>query len=238
MKRILAFICLVSVNTAWCFNSPFLSTWPGSNIPNSHSIDEEGLIIRGMEPRKFLSDLVTLNVDRVLIFKRESRNEVRRQKEKLLELGFSAKQIHEIPFRWKDFESFQLACEQTVEALNLLLKAKMNREKIYFHCTVGEDRTGHLSGLYRLLTEKTSIEKVFHEELCERGFERGNPRKPWFVVNSIRSELSVLFFEMAEFIYEQKLTLNDKDLSLEICDRQWDLNRKTPVCSPSSLSQN
>ena len=238
MKAVVLFFCLFSLNSAWSFNSPFLPEWPGSSIPNSQIIDDEGLIIRGMEPRKHLSDLVTLEVDHVLIFKRETRNEVRRQKEQLLNLGFSANQIHEIPFRWKDFDSFQHACEQTIQGLKLLQMAKSKKEKIYFHCTVGEDRTGHLSGLYRLLTENSSLENVFQDELCERGYERGNPRKPRTVVDGIRSELSVLFFEMADLIREKQLTLNHKDLSVELCDREWNLSRKTPVCRPSSKIQN
>ena len=238
MKVIILSFCLFSLSTAWGFNSPFLPAWPGSSIPNSHIVDDEGLIIRGMEPRKHLQDLITLEVDHVLIFKKETRNEVRRQKERLIELGFSENQIYEIPFRWKDYESFQIACEQTIEALKLLRMAKTKKEKIYFHCTVGEDRTGHLSGLYRLLTEEISIDDVFHEDLCEKGFERGNPRKPRVVVDGIRNELSVLFFEMAELFLEKKLTLNHKDLSIELCDRKWNQKRKTPICRPSSKIQN
>jgi len=220
--------------TAFAFNSPFAPTYPGTTINNTHAVDLAGYIIRGMEPRSKVEELVDMKIQRILIFKNETRNEVKKQKERLYELGFQPFQIKEIPFRWKDFDSFEVACLQTIEGIVFLDEARKTLNRVYVHCTVGEDRTGHLSGLFRLLDEPNlTISEVFEEELCQRGYERANPRKPHFVVNSIRKNLSVLFFEMAEAIRDQKMDLSDLSTrAKELCSKKWNKDRKVSTCRP------
>lgn len=234
MRSLLSVLIFVFSCEAWAFNSPFAPTFPGTTIGNAHAVDREGYLVRGMEPRSKVAELIDMDVQRILVFKNETRSEVRKQKEKLVELGYSLSQIKEIPFRWKDFESFDSACLQTVEGLLYLEEARAARERVYFHCTVGEDRTGHLAGLFRLLDEPDmTIDQVFQDELCQRGYARANPRKPRFVVDHIRKNLSVLFFEMAEEIREKKINIrNLKSKSRELCSRAWNKDRQVQTCRP------
>jgi hypothetical protein len=90
------------------------------------------------------------------------------------------------------------ACEQTVEALNIMHEVKANGGMVFIHCTAGEDRTGMLSGLYRMMEEGVSSEEVFRSEMCDRGYSDGNQKKPSFVTSAIQKELTPLFIALSE----------------------------------------
>lgn len=166
----------------------------GLTIHNSFKVDKEGNIYRGKEPKTLVEELAHLGFSDVIIFKNEVKNEVTKEIDNLKELGLTP---HHIPFRWKDYPSMQEACEQTVEALNLIHRIKENNGKVFIHCTAGEDRTGMLAGLYRMLEERVSKTKVFQEEMCARGYSNGNPKKPGIVTGAIQKELTPLFNTLA-----------------------------------------
>jgi hypothetical protein len=86
------------------------------------------------------------------------------------------------------------------------------------HCTVGEDRTGYLSGLYRLLGDGASgVDTIFHDEMCQRGYSSGNPQKPFAgVATEIDNDLTPLFLKMAFKISRGELTPTSLDES--VCD--------------------
>jgi hypothetical protein len=104
----------------------------------------------------------------------------------------------------------------TIDALNMLKKADDNEEKIYFHCTVGEDRTGYLAGLYQLYSRNNdSVDDVFQTELCDKGYEAGNPKKISSVVAKIRESLTPAFFTMVNIIQEAQSS--KKKLTKSLC---------------------
>lgn len=189
-----------------CFatlRSPFAPTMEGVNIPNSHSVTndpgEQAYIYRGMAPIESSSirELKDFGIRRVLIFKNQVRNEVAREIRDLKRNGFSPKDIYSIPFKWKNFKSFRSPCEHTIEALKLLKKAYDDEESIFFHCTVGEDRTGYLAGIFRYLMDPDQdLDQLFQEELCERGYGAGDPLKPRRVYSAVRRYLTPLFLKM------------------------------------------
>lgn len=172
---------------SFCFNSYALE---GLTIANSHQVDKEGNVFRGKEPRGLVEELAHFGISDVIIFKNELKDEVQKEISALKDLGIKS---HHIPFRWKAFPSMIEACEQTVEALNIIYKVKQQNGKVFFHCTAGEDRTGMLAGLYLMLEEKASKTKVFKNEMCGRGYSDGNTHKPGIVSGAIQKELTPLF---------------------------------------------
>jgi hypothetical protein len=176
----------------------------GVTIPNAFQVDREGHIFRGKEPKKLVSQLRSIGITDVLIFKNEVKTEVTTEIADLRALGIRP---HHIPFRWKDLESNQKACEQIVDAINLIYTTKARNGSIYFHCTAGEDRTGMLAGLYRMLEENLSANQVFSSEMCARGYSDGNPHKPGIVHGAIQKELTPLFIALAQKIERREWTL-------------------------------
>lgn len=182
MKTLLSSILLVlSFNTL---------AVDGLTIPNSFQVDKTGNVFRGKEPKALVDELAHIGISDVIIFKNEVKDEVTKEIAALKVLGITS---HHIPFRWKAYPTMQEACEQTVEALNIIHKVKQVNGKVFFHCTAGEDRTGMLAGLYRMLEEKASKAKMFKEEMCERGYSNGNTHKPGMVTGAIQKELTPLF---------------------------------------------
>jgi hypothetical protein len=172
----------------------FAQTVSGLTVGNSHQVDKDGQVFRGKEPKKLVSELKSIGITDVLIFKNEVKTEVTTEISDLKKLGIKP---HHVPFRWKDFNSNQEACEQVVTALNLISKTKDNGGSIFFHCTAGEDRTGMLAGLFRMLDEGLSRDQVFKKEMCAKGYSDGNPHKPGMVTGAIQRELTPLFIALA-----------------------------------------
>lgn len=162
----------------------------GLTIPNSFQVDQEGQVFRGKEPKSLVKELPGIGITDVIIFKNEVKDEVKKEIEALNKLGIKP---HHIPFRWKDYPSFVEACEQTVEALNIIYKVKRAGGKVFFHCTAGEDRTGMLAGIYRMLEENARKNEVFKNEMCARGYSDGNTHKPAYVTGAIQRGITPLF---------------------------------------------
>lgn len=196
MKNILLLLALLCVYSAYAVD--------GLTIPNSHQVDREGHIFRGREPKKLITELKDFGITDVLIFKNDVKGEVEQEIAGLRSLGI--RPFH-IPFRWKEFASMEEACGQVVDALNLLYKVKQNGGAIFFHCTAGEDRTGMLAGLYRMLEENLSSAKAFRYEMCNRGYSDGNAHKPGLVTGAIQKELTPLFVALSQKVESGAWTL-------------------------------
>ncbi|HEY4057835.1 MAG TPA: hypothetical protein VGM39_14575 [Kofleriaceae bacterium] len=232
--------------------SPFASDVEGLNIPNAHEVDNDLLhsgawLLRGMKPFRDadFTDLENLNVDSVLIFKKAtSAHEIADETAALADIGVTTENVVNIPFGWKDFANFKDPCVQTVQALKQLVAWQHAGKKTYFHCTVGEDRTGYLAGLYRLLVQSGWTERdVFDSELCEHGYSSGNPVKPLAAVaKEVDSDLTPIFLKMAYKISKGELTVDSLDESVcnsdpadeaDFTGDRWNATKYR--CLPSSM---
>jgi hypothetical protein len=63
-------------------------------------------------------------------------------------------------------------------------------------------------GLYRMLSEKMTMNQVVKNEMCPRGFSDGNPNKPSSVTKAIEAELTPLFVTLAGKIERGEWKLN------------------------------
>lgn len=189
--------------------SPFASSVEGISIPNTHVVKRsEGVILRGMAPltQKQVEELKVYGITDVLIFRNDVLGETGIADEiRLLEK--TKLKVHTIPFRWKDISNFTEACTQTVQALRLIREVEMKKGRgLFFHCTVGEDRTGYLAGLYRILFEKVSSAEAFKTEMCGRGYAEGDYKKPPSVVKVVHSNVTPLFYKMVQLIESGRLS--------------------------------
>lgn len=174
-------------------------------------------IFRGRAPKpNEINQMKKKGITSVLIFKNQTKDEVDAEIKQLKKSGFNPNKIHHVPFQWKDFKSEKLACEQTIEALKILAEVqKSENDKILFHCTVGEDRTGLLAGLMtQLLTESTSTD-AYMNEMCLKGYSGGNTAKPIDVQKSVDKYLTPLYFKISEQIQTGRLTIDN--LNKNIC---------------------
>ncbi len=177
------------------------STFEDTGIPNSHQLSEN--VIRGMAPRnaKDMQRLLDLGVEKFLMFKIDTNGDIAKEMETLAELGVPAKNMLHLEFPWKDITDYTPVCEMTVDALNMIKTSEAKNQKIYFHCTVGEDRTGYLAGLYKIYRgDEETVKEVFENELCDKGYEAGNPKKIYTVVKQVRDALTPAFLGMVKLI--------------------------------------
>lgn len=199
--------------------SPYPSSVPGIEIPNTHLVEPN--ILRGMLPRTEaeILQLRDHGVKQVLIFRTDSEGESGADEEiEMIErvVGSDLKVDH-IPFPWKEMKDFETPCRQVIEGLRFLREAQRKKETIYFHCTVGEDRTGLLAGLYRhIFTPSHSQSAIFRNEMCARGYARGNPQKPDDVVELVHNNVTDLYVKMLHLIQTKQLTTN---LEEHVCAR-------------------
>ncbi|MEK6624104.1 MAG: tyrosine-protein phosphatase [Bdellovibrionota bacterium] len=203
---------LISNSNVWAQQNSLKSSIKELDIRNAHYVGKTSQVIRGQAPQTNIHQLADLEVTDVLIFKNETKNEVQVELEQLKELNIKG---HHIPFLWKDIKNHKLASRQMVQAIRLIESVIADENgKIFFHCTVGEDRTGILAGVWRLLNEKSlKAESTFQREMCQRGFAEGNPGKPEHVVSQVQENLSPLYMFFAEQI-DNGLTMNNLDESL------------------------
>lgn len=180
-------------------------------IGNFHTVDPESSIYRGREPKSKVAELASLEISDVIIFKNDVRGEVYKEISALNELGIKP---HHIPFKWKEYQSVQGACEQLVLAMTIMRDVRSRGGKSFIHCTAGEDRTGALAGLFRMLDEGLDRDTVFKEEMCERGYSDGSGHKPWVVTSAIQKELTPIFIAMAKLIEDGDMTLDTLDSRL------------------------
>lgn len=160
--------------------------------------------VRGPQPSDpaALQNLKSLGITDVIIFKKDNRGEAKAEQAALIKMGLPASKILHIAFPWRDLPDFQSVCQMTVEALERLRQVEQAGGRTYFHCSMGEDRTGYLAGLYRLASgQSKNIAEVFQKEMCDRGYEAGNPNKPiGTVVSHIRKGLTPAYLILAKRI--------------------------------------
>ena len=240
MFKLISVLCLIFLCSQPAFSavlrSPLPSDVVGIHIPNTHVAAQGGLgtVLRGSAPLKNeIKQLKDYGVTDILIFKNQTRHEVDQEISWLKAAGYSSGQIHHIPFLWKNIGPFKQTCGQTISALRLLSKAyKTPKKAIFFHCTVGEDRTGFLAGLFRMLAEKWDTEKAFKEELCKNGYEAGNSRKPPDVITEVRAGLTPAYFKMASLISSGVLTLDNLNTSVCASEPMLDTNAVNQLRCP------
>jgi hypothetical protein len=190
--------------------SPFDSTVAGISIPNSHVVGGNPNLLRGMAPgaASDFDQIFAAGVGAVLVFKNKTTqgHNVDEEIATLIDRGIPASRAKNIEFKWKDIGPFKEPCEQTIEGLKFLKTNLAAGKKTLFHCTVGEDRTGFLGAMHRLLNEKTLDPGVAWDgEMCEKGYGAGNPLKPGFVVGKLESSLKPLYRKMAYLAAKGKL---------------------------------
>ena len=228
---ILVFLLLAGFQSFAALNSPFSSTVSGLSIPNAHIVSQtSGLVIRGQEPKlNEISQLKNLGVKRILIFKNDTQGDIEREISNLQMNGFQSNKILNIPMPWKNIQNFNQACQMTVTALRFLEASVQAHESIYFHCTVGEDRTGYLAGLWTLWNgEYSDVMQVFQKEMCAKGFEGGDPEKPEQVVNQVRANLNPLFVKMVEVLRQARQ--NSQSLDQIGCPSDVQITHPVPTC--------
>lgn len=221
----------------------------GLTIPNSHYVSvDKGTVVRGMHPLGRAKELKKFGVTDVLIFKSETRDEVRRERAELKSIGYHDDRIVEIPFSWNELPPFSESCRQTLQALKLLTEVTATEGRtLFFHCTVGEDRTGYLAGLFRILRDGWKPEHTFRKEMCENGYAAGDPA-PDKASNGVNDKIALgltpLYFKMAALIEEKKLTAENLDPA--VCEDEAQATRfaeakgylgKTWNCAPSPKAQ-
>lgn len=211
MKALPVILGLLICSPAWALQSALVGTIEGLSIPNSHEVYSAAngaRVIRGMEPRNKaqITELLDSGIEEVLIFKTDTKGEVAKEITQLQNAGLPASAITHVPFPWKDLHDYKSACRMTIEALKTIERSVKAGRSIYFHCTVGEDRTGYLAGLWGLWTGIfSSAEHAFKSEMCARGYEAGNPRKPYKeVVAKIRETLTPTYLKMAAVLTEAR----------------------------------
>ncbi len=221
MKTIILIIIASIASTAWAaFESPFESSIEALTIPNSHYVQSE-LVIRGQTPRNLdeYQQLKDLGVTKVLIFKNETKNEVQTEIQILNKLKIKSKHIE---FPWKEITQFAPVCENAKQALKWIKANQELNETTFFHCTVGEDRTGLLAGLFLLSSDTSlSVKNVYKNELCAKGYEAGDPNKNANVAKTVRENLTPVFLKMA---YLLKKAHNDANAINCSYDFDSDLN--------------
>lgn len=195
-------------------SSPFDSSVAGVTVPNSHWVDDAQSLLRGMEPRtaEQFDELRAAGFEKVLIFKNNTGSDDVGKETTAWALPDG--DVLNVPFRWTGLGGFQLPCEQSIEALRFIRDGRQAGQKVFFHCTVGEDRTGYLAALYALLFEGTDARAAFEDDMCEHGYGSGNPQKPAYVVAKLAQELSPLYRSMAYLVSEGALRT---DLDPAVC---------------------
>lgn len=180
-------------------------------IKNFHPLSEQ--IYRSAAPGKNNPFLTKIGFTHVLIFKNEIKGEVEAEERELSKI-IPSQNIYKIPFRWKGLGPIESSCEEVVKGLQYLVQVEKSRSnKILFHCTAGEDRTGVLAGLYRMLYHRWSIDRAFNEEMCPHGYEAGDKGKPSNVVAAIRREVTPVFLAVASLIIDKHISFNNLDVN-------------------------
>lgn len=185
----------------------FISINIFAQIKNFHSLTDQ--IYRSAAPNKNMPFLAQAGFTHVLIFKNELKGEVTSEIQDLQKIGIQRENIYHIPFMWKGMGPLEDSCEQIITALSYLAQVEKTRsKKILFHCSMGEDRTGALAGLYRMLYSGWNLDRAFQDEMCAFGYEAGDKGKPWPVVAAVRAEVTPVFLAVASLIIQKKISFN------------------------------
>lgn len=212
--------------------SPFVSTVEGLDTPNSHIVGDSHAI-RGQAPRNALEfeQLRNLGIESVVIFKKQTKNEVDKEIQILEELGIDYTHIE---YPWKDITDFKPVCEMTLKGLKILKANNELGRNTFFHCTVGEDRTGVLAGLFlQVLEADFDVKKIFQEEMCAKGYGAGNSKKIAKVYNEVHANLNPVFLKMSYLLKKV-----NNDLKRVNCAYQFDKDQsflKSQYARPESF---
>ena len=215
MKKF-SLLLLITTSAFASLSSPFPSTVEGISINNTHSVGSFNKVYRGQAPLGKIEQLSDFGITDILIFKNQTKNEIDREYAEISKKGLTHIQTKQIGFLWHKYPSYKESCEQIIDGLKLIRDVDQSKDrKLFFHCTVGEDRTGALSGLWRMLSQKWSMKRAFYYEMCENGYGHGNGNKPFYVYSEIRNDLTPLFIFMARKIKSGELSLNN--LTYRVC---------------------
>lgn len=224
MKKYLFVFAVLLAVQSWA--GVFLENLPGSTR-----------IFRGRAPKSTeMNVLKSKGITSVVIFKNQLKSEVDDEIAQLTEIGISEKNIHHIPFMWKDFTDEQLACEQVVDALSVLAEVQNSRRgKVLFHCTVGEDRTGLLAGLMTQLLQQQDTQESYTQQMCAKGYAGGNSAKPPKVAQAVDRFLTPLYFKISSMIESGELSL--ESLNKQACRQipAMNLERGYKTCTQLSV---
>jgi hypothetical protein len=254
------------------FDSTFRDPVDGDTIAelsNYHIVSTEGelpgMVVRGSTPmRNFMNpkDELPLVMERVkpthvLIFKNStSGGDVDREVQQLTaQYGFQEgrlgsprrpREYLQIPFKWRKMGPFQESCEQLIDALRFIRRGAGDAKgRVLTHCTAGEDRTGLLVGIYRLLFQKDryNLRQVYRGqvaglanptdpgEMCSRGFAYGNTSPDKIepqsadpqnrsIAEIVQQELGPLLVRFAFLIDQNLLTVQNLDTAAaQLCAR-------------------
>lgn len=180
-------------------------------------LNQSDKIYRGRTPRaNEIKRLTDTGINTVLIFKDQKKTEVDDEIDNLVARGFDPKRIIHIPFLWKNIVSEKLACEQTVQALQILRRIQNSKsDKLFFHCTVGEDRTGLLAALFDQIMNGTPQSDSYIRNMCMKGYAGGNTEKPEHVSDAVDQYLSPLYFKLSKMIEQGDLSM--QKMSKSVC---------------------
>ena len=186
-----------------------MSSVPGISIGNTHLVSDR--IFRGKSPDGKVSQLVKKKITDVIIFKAQNTNEIDFEIKELEKNKYRQQEnIHYIPIQWKNLPPFQKSCELTLEALQILKAVNEDSSrKAFFHCTVGQDRTGILAGLWKMLLNDETADVVFQTEMCAHGYEGATPGKPESVIRGVKEGLTKIFIKIAYLIESKKIDLQN-----------------------------
>lgn len=227
IKIVFALLLLPSIGSTSGLESNFPSSVPGLTIRNAHKIYKSGSaeVYRGQAPKqKEFDSLFRLGVRRFIIYKNDTRGEVAKEIAYLTSQGVKSSDILHLSMPWKDTEGFQNTCEMTLQALQFIEDSISKQQSVYFHCTMGEDRTGMLAGLWGLWAGTyPTVNQAFRDEMCARGYEAGNPHKPYMILKQVREALTPNFFKMVELLSQART--QRKKLSQINCPNDVKLTR-------------
>lgn len=195
-------------------------------------------VYRGRAPKpEEYKKLVKKGITTVIIFKNQNKTEVDDEIKGLQKIGFAPEKIHHIPLQWKDITSEKQACEQVVQALAIVNEVESSeRDKVFFHCTVGEDRTGILAGLSSQLLGLRDQRMGYAKEMCRKGYSSGNPNKPADVSAQVEKYLTPLYLKISAMITNGQITRSN--VNPEVCKNLPQLNAEAKLATCDVVQKN
>ncbi len=195
-------------------------------------------VYRGRAPKpNEYKKLIKKGITTVIIFKNQNHSEVDDEIAVLEKLGMAPEKIYHIPLPWKDIPSETQACEQVIQALVIISEVDASaQDKVFFHCTVGEDRTGLLAGLSTQLLGLHDQRNSYLKEMCNKGYASGNPHKPAEVSASVERYLTPLYLKISSLIASGQLTR--ANLKPEVCKSLPMLNTESHFSTCGEILKN
>ena len=195
-------------------------------------------VYRGRAPKpEEYKKLIKKGITTVIIFKNQNHSEVDDEIAGLEKLGMSPEKIYHIPLPWKDIPSETQACEQVIQALAIVSQVEASaQDKVFFHCTVGEDRTGLLAGLSAQLLGLRDQPSSYLKEMCNKGYASGNLHKPTDVSESVERSLTPLYLKISSLIVSGQLTRSN--LNPEVCKNLPMLNTESHLSTCGEILKN